>query len=149
MNVLLIGSGGREHALCVSLCKSKSVEHVYVCPGNGGTNSQKSSNVNLDSFEEMVKFATDNQIKLVVVGPEVPLVEGIEEVFRKVGIPVFGPSKEAAQLEGSKAFSKNFMKRWNIPTANFEVFKDFVLAKKYVETQNGDIVIKVNIYYLN
>jgi phosphoribosylamine--glycine ligase / phosphoribosylformylglycinamidine cyclo-ligase len=121
MHVLLIGSGGREHAIATSLCKSDSVSHVFVSPGNGGTVTSKSSNVTLDSFADMVTFAVSKGVKLVVVGPEVPLVDGIEAVFRKVGIPVFGPSKEAAELEGSKAFSKAFMKRWNIPTAAFEV----------------------------
>jgi phosphoribosylamine--glycine ligase/phosphoribosylformylglycinamidine cyclo-ligase len=122
MNILLIGGGGREHALSVSLEKSKSVEHIYVSPGNGGTQSIKSSNVKLETFDKMKQFALEKSIQLVVVGPEVPLVEGIEAVFRKIGVPVFGPSKNAAVLEGSKAFSKEFMKRCNIPTAAFNVY---------------------------
>ncbi|KAJ3279857.1 Bifunctional purine biosynthetic protein ade1 [Borealophlyctis nickersoniae] len=147
--LLLVGSGGREHALAWALAKSPKVEKVFVCPGNGGTETAgaKVSNVAVpagSNFEGWVKFAVENDIKMVVAGPEQPLVDGIASAFKKVGIPLFGPSKEAAQLEGSKAFSKDFMKRHRIPTAAYEVFTDFEKAKAYVEGFKGEYVIKAS-----
>ncbi|TPX55225.1 hypothetical protein PhCBS80983_g05496 [Powellomyces hirtus] len=149
VNVLLVGSGGREDAIAWALAKSASVGTVFVAPGNGGTQvgKDKVKNVSVDfgtDFAGVVKFSLENQIALVVPGPEQPLVEGIASAFKKVGIPCFGPSKDAARLEGSKAFSKDFMKKHNIPTAAYELFTDFEKAKSYIASVKGDIVIKAS-----
>ncbi|KAA8911098.1 phosphoribosylglycinamide synthetase [Sphaerosporella brunnea] len=148
MKILVVGSGGREHALAWKLSRSPLVEAVFVAPGNGGTahGIKNVSNVEIgvSDFPRLVKFAQDNEIDLVVPGPEVPLVEGIEGHFRKVGIPVFGPSKAAAQMEGSKAFSKDFMKRHNIPTAEYRTFTDYNEAMAYLDSINHSIVIKAD-----
>lgn len=146
MNVLLIGSGGREHALAWKLAQSPSLKTLFVAPGNGGTEtgSDKIKNVNLSKFEDLVEFALKNDVKLVVPGPEQPLVDGINECFKKVGIPCFGPSASAARMEGSKAFSKDFMKKHNIPTARYETFTKYEDAKKYMETFDGQFVIKAS-----
>ncbi|KAI5854814.1 phosphoribosylglycinamide synthetase [Tricharina praecox] len=148
MKVLIVGSGGREHALAWKLSQSPLADAIFVAPGNGGTahGIKNVSNVNIDvsDFPSLVKFAQENEVGLVIPGPEVPLVEGIEGHFRKVGIPVFGPSKEAAQMEGSKAFSKDFMKRHNIPTAEYRNFTDYEQAKAYVESISHNIVIKAD-----
>ncbi|KAI8811584.1 phosphoribosylglycinamide synthetase [Cladochytrium replicatum] len=149
MKVLLIGSGGREHAIAWALARSTSVETVYVAPGsNGGTASAGGKIVNVaipqNDFKALVDFAVSNEVKLAVPGPEQPLVDGIVSHFKKVGIPVFGPSAAAAQIEGSKAFSKDFMKRHKIPTAEYENFTSFDLAKSYVESVAHDIVIKAS-----
>ncbi|KAI9106270.1 phosphoribosylglycinamide synthetase [Phlyctochytrium arcticum] len=148
-NVLLVGGGGREHAIAWSLAKSAKVGTIFVAPGNGGTETagQKVQNVEIPAgknFEGLVQFAINNNVKLVVPGPEQPLVDGIQGAFKKVGIPCFGPSQFAAQLEGSKAFSKDFMKKHNIPTAAYEVFTDFNKAKTYVEGLKSQYVIKAS-----
>jgi len=150
--ILLVGNGGREHALAWKLQQSPLVQHIYVAPGNGGTASigHNVSNVALsqDNFGELVKFAVDKKITLVVPGPEAPLVEGITDYFREHGpasISVFGPSKKAAQMEGSKAFSKDFMKRHNIPTAAYETFTEHDAAQKYLdENREMKVVIKAS-----
>ncbi|EGF76836.1 hypothetical protein BATDEDRAFT_17938 [Batrachochytrium dendrobatidis JAM81] len=149
MKVLVVGSGGREHAICWALEKSSKVESIYVSPGNGGTAStSKSINVPIKpvapEFTELVRFAVDNQIDLVVVGPEQPLVDGIHGAFKKVGISCFGPSKEAAQLEGSKAFSKVFMDRHHIPTAAYKTFTKYEEAEAYLRQYKGKYVIKAS-----
>ncbi|KAI5784467.1 phosphoribosylglycinamide synthetase [Pyronema domesticum] len=147
MKILVVGSGGREHALAWRLAQSPSVEAIFVAPGNGGTGSvDKTSNVEIgvEDYTKLVEFATANEVDLVVPGPEVPLVGGIEGYFRKVGIPCFGPSKEAAQMEGSKAFSKDFMARHNIPTAEYRNFTDYEEAKKYVDSVSHNVVIKAD-----
>lgn len=146
MNILVVGGGGREHAICVSLEKDDQVGSIYVCGGNGGelTKTTKISLPVQQPFTELVKFAVENNIDLLVPGPEIPLVDGIQDAFRKVGIPCFGPSKSAARLEGSKAFSKDFMQRHYIPTAGFKIFTKFEDAKKHVEScPPGSFVIKV------
>ncbi|KAJ3019930.1 Bifunctional purine biosynthetic protein ade1 [Thoreauomyces humboldtii] len=149
VNVLLVGAGGREDAIAWALAKSPRVKTVFVAPGNGGTESghAKVKNVSLafgDNFKALVTFSVEHDVRLVVPGPEQPLVEGIQTVFKKVGIPCFGPSPEAARLEGSKAFSKDFMKKHGIPTAAYEVFTDFEKAKAYVTAFKGDLVIKAS-----
>ncbi|KAG8709675.1 hypothetical protein FRC08_018171 [Ceratobasidium sp. 394] len=148
LNVLVVGSGGREHALAWKLEKSLRVQKVYAAPGNGGTQSQKTMNINVaaDDFEGLKQFALKNNVNLVIPGPEQPLVDGIESVFRKVGIPVFGPSQKAAQMEGSKAFSKDFMRRHNIPTAVYRTFKssEFDEALEYVRTCGFKVVLKAS-----
>eukprot|EP00833_Pecoramyces_ruminatium_P002412 jgi/Orpsp1_1/1176444/evm.model.c7180000057611.2 len=146
MNVLLIGSGGREHALAWKIAQSPSLNQLFVAPGNGGTETgnDKIKNVNLSKFEDLVDFAVKNDVKLVVPGPEQPLVDGINDYFKKVGIPCFGPSAAAARMEGSKAFSKDFMKRHNIPTAEYETFTDYEKAKEYMLNFKGEFVIKAS-----
>ncbi|CAG8471032.1 6464_t:CDS:10 [Paraglomus occultum] len=148
LNILLIGSGGREHAIAWRLAKSPRVEHVYVAPGNGGTarGLSRVSNVPIDTndFTKLTKFAVDNHINLVVPGPEQPIVDGIEAAFRRVGIPCFAPSAKAAVMEGSKTFAKNFMKKHNIPTATYESFSDYSQAKEYLESITHRVVIKAS-----
>ncbi|KAF5368642.1 hypothetical protein D9758_002308 [Tetrapyrgos nigripes] len=149
IRILLLGGGGREHALVWKLSQSPLVDHVYVCPGNGGTAiHSKFSNLDLpsDDFSRLVDFAVQTNINLVVPGPEQPLVDGVETHFRKVGIPVFGPSQRAARMEGSKAFSKAFMARHNIPTAQFRVFKSTEIdaAIDYVKTCGHKVVLKAD-----
>ncbi|KAI9179155.1 Bifunctional purine biosynthetic protein ade1 [Blastocladiella emersonii ATCC 22665] len=147
-NVLLIGSGGREHALAWKLAQSASVAHVYVAPGNGGTASglAKVSNVAIKEtdLDALVSFAASNGVGLAVPGPEVPLVAGIADKFRAAGIPCFGPSAYAAQLEGSKAFSKDFMARHHVPTAEYRTFTDYDQAVAYVRSVSHRVVIKAS-----
>ncbi|KAJ3286465.1 hypothetical protein HDU79_006468 [Rhizoclosmatium sp. JEL0117] len=146
-NVLLIGSGGREHAMAIGLAASEGVEKVFVAPGNGGTETGSNIvNVNLSAFPDLVKFAVENKVGLVVVGPEVPLAEGITGEFKKVGLPVFGPSAAAAQIEASKAFAKDFMARHNVPTAAYATFTNAKECEEYVKKnyKGGDFVIKAS-----
>lgn len=149
LNVLVIGNGGREHALVWKLAQSASVKHIYVAPGNGGTDSLANvSNVAIGSspadFDKLAAFALENDIGLVVPGPEQPLVDGVSTVFKKIGVPVFGPSAKAALMEGSKTFSKDFMAKHNIPTAAFKNFSDYEQAKAYVQSVSHNVVIKAS-----
>ncbi|RVX69409.1 hypothetical protein B0A52_06472 [Exophiala mesophila] len=146
LRILVIGSGGREHALAWRLAKSPSVDVVHVAPGNGGTESDNILNVDIsvDDFPGLVAHAKKHGLNLVVVGPEAPLVAGIEGFFRAAGIRLFGPSKTAAQMEGSKAFSKDFMQRHGIPTAAFRNFDDYEQARQYLDSVNHDVVIKAD-----
>ncbi|KAH9486559.1 Bifunctional purine biosynthetic protein ADE1 [Psilocybe cubensis] len=150
VRVLVIGGGGREHALAWKLAKSPILDHIYVCPGNPGTAQEpKTSNVeniSPNDFPSLVQFALENKINLVVPGPEQPLVDGVEGYFRKVGIPVFGPSQLAARMEGSKSFSKDFMARHNIPTAIFKTFQSSEIdaAIEYVKTCGHKVVLKAS-----
>jgi phosphoribosylamine--glycine ligase/phosphoribosylformylglycinamidine cyclo-ligase len=146
LRILLIGNGGREHALAWKLSQSSRVEQIFAVPGNGGTaGCPKTSNVTsvkAEDFAGLVKFSQENGVNLVVPGPEAPLVDGVEEWFRKAGIPCFGPSKEAARLEGSKTYSKDFMKKYNVPTAAYGNFSDYNKAVAYVDSVDHDVVIK-------
>jgi len=148
LRILLIGNGGREHALAWKLSQSPRVESILVVPGNGGTSScPKASNIDhvkADDYPGLVTLAQKHNINLLVPGPEAPLVDGIEGCFRAVGIPCFGPSKLAARMEGSKTFSKDFMKRHNIPTAAYENFSDYNKARQYLDSLDYDIVIKAS-----
>ncbi|MBQ9788957.1 MAG: phosphoribosylamine--glycine ligase [Lentisphaeria bacterium] len=149
MNILVVGSGGREHALCWKIRESKLVDKLFCAPGNAGI-SQVAECVALgvDKLEELADFAVANNIELTVIGPEAPLCDGIVDVFAARGLKVFGPDKYAAQLEGSKDFAKKFMLKYNIPTAKAATFTDFESAKKYIESEyaNGEtsIVIKAD-----
>lgn len=150
INVLVIGNGGREHALVWKLSQSPLAGKVFVAPGNGGT-ATMSANVETVSigssaadFPKLVEFAVKNKVGLVVPGPEQPLVDGIADAFKAVGIPVFGPSAAAARMEGSKAFSKDFMKEYNIPTASYENFTDYEKAREYVLNAKSRLVIKAS-----
>ncbi|KAL2141170.1 hypothetical protein VTI28DRAFT_2754 [Corynascus sepedonium] len=146
LRILLIGNGGREHALAWKLAQSPLVESIIAVPGNGGTaNLPKTTNdtsVAADNYPGLVDLARKNAVNLVVPGPEAPLVDGVEGFFRDAGIPVFGPSKEAARMEGSKTFSKDFMKKHGIPTAAYENFSDYEKACQYLKTVKHNVVIK-------
>ncbi|EEY22532.1 phosphoribosylamine-glycine ligase [Verticillium alfalfae VaMs.102] len=146
MRILLIGNGGREHALAWKLSQSPTVEAIFAVPGNGGTATcPKTTNVSsvaADDYPALVAFAKSNAITLVVPGPEAPLVDGVEGYFRDAAIPCFGPSKEAARMEGSKTFSKDFMKKHGIPTAAYENFSDFDQALAYLDRISHNVVIK-------
>ncbi|MFD1558063.1 phosphoribosylamine--glycine ligase [Paraburkholderia silviterrae] len=145
MKLLVVGSGGREHALAWKLAQAPRVQLVYVAPGNGGTaQDERLANVDITDIHELADFAEREQIALTVVGPEAPLAAGIVNVFRQRGLKVFGPTKEAAQLESSKDFAKAFMKRHNIPTAAYETFSDAAAAHAYVEKNGAPIVIKAD-----
>lgn len=147
MNVLLIGSGGREHALALKISESKSLTKLFIAPGNPGTESL-GENIDLDikNEKQLEDFCANNNIELVVVGPEQPLVEGLADLFRSKNIRVFGPDKEAAQIEGDKSFSKSLMKKYNIPTAEFEVFNsdEYEKAVEYVKNGKFPVVIKAS-----
>ncbi|WOS37173.1 Phosphoribosylamine--glycine ligase [Oligella urethralis] len=145
MNILVIGGGGREHALAWRFSKSSEVDQVFVAPGNGGTAStQGMRNINLSSAEDLLQFAKDNHVALTVVGPEAPLAAGVVDVFRNAGLAIFGPTKAAAQLESSKDFAKAFMVRHQIPTAAYASFTEAEAAHAYVEQQGAPIVIKAD-----
>lgn len=145
MKVLVVGSGGREHALAWKLARSPEVTGVFVAPGNGGTAIDATLiNVPITDLEALVVWASDEAIDLVVVGPEAPLAAGAVDLFRAAQIPVFGPTKAAAQLESSKAFSKAFMARHAIPTAAFETFTDVDSAHAYIDQIGAPIVVKAD-----
>jgi phosphoribosylamine--glycine ligase len=138
MKLLVIGSGGREHALAWKLSQSPRVQKVYVAPGNGGTAGEPDAqNVPLFEIAELVDFARREGIQLTVVGPEAPLAAGVVDAFREAGLKIFGPTRAAAQLEGSKDFAKRFMARHGIPTARSATFEDPAAAKAYVEKEGG------------
>ena len=143
MKVLVIGGGGREHALAWKLTQSPKVQMVYVAPGNAGT-ALDAENVAITDFDALADFATAEKVVLTVVGPEAPLAAGVVDTFRARGLRVFGPSKAAAQLESSKAFAKAFMKRHGIPTADYENFTDAAAAHAYVDRKGAPIVIKAD-----
>lgn len=146
MKVLVIGQGGREHALVWKLAQSESVSEVFCAPGNAGTQlDAKNVAISVSDIPQMVAFAKEESIGLAVVGPEVPLVAGMSDALRKAGIPVFGPSKAAAELEGSKSFAKQMMWKANVPTAKSETFNNFEAAEAYVEDREEQpLVIKAD-----
>ncbi|MBX3646521.1 MAG: phosphoribosylamine--glycine ligase [Rhodocyclaceae bacterium] len=145
MKLLVIGSGGREHALAWRLAKSPRIQKIYVAPGNAGTARENGlENVPLSAVDDLVAFAEKEQIFLTVVGPEAPLAAGVVNAFRAKNLPIFGPTREAAQLESSKDFAKRFMQRHKIPTAAFATFSDAEAAHAYVDTQGAPIVIKAD-----
>ncbi len=145
MKVLVVGGGGREHALAWKLAQSPKVQAVYVAPGNGGTAlDSRLENINITDVQALRELAATEKIALTVVGPEQPLAAGIVDEFRAHGLRIFGPTKAAAQLESSKAFSKAFMKRHGIPTAEYETFTDAVAAHAYVDEKGAPIVVKAD-----
>ncbi len=145
MKVLVVGGGGREHALAWKLAQSPKVQAVYVAPGNGGTALDKRlKNINITDVHDLRAWAATEKIALTVVGPEQPLAAGIVDEFRAHGLRVFGPTQAAAQLESSKAFSKAFMKRHGIPTADYETFTDAAAAHAYVNQKGVPIVVKAD-----
>jgi phosphoribosylamine--glycine ligase len=145
MNVLVIGGGGREHALAWKLAQSPKVQMVYVAPGNGGTAiDERLENLPITDIHALRAWAQEQKIGLTVVGPEAPLASGVVDEFRKHGLRVFGPTQAAAQLESSKAFSKAFMKRHGIPTADYETFTDASAAHAYLDKVGAPIVVKAD-----
>ena len=145
MKVLVVGGGGREHAMAWKLAQSPKIQQVYVAPGNGGTaKDAQLINVPIHDPIRLRQWAMDNHIGLTLVGPEAPLAAGIVDDFRAHGLRIFGPTQAAAQLESSKAFSKAFMQRHGIPTAEFETFTDAALAHAYVERKGAPIVVKAD-----
>lgn len=147
MRILIIGNGGREHALTWKVAKSPLAEKVYVAPGNVGTAQEaKVENVAISATDipALVQFAKDQQIDLTIVGPEAPLVIGVVDAFRQAGLKIFGPSKKAAQLEGSKAFTKDFLARHKIPTAEYQTFTQVEPALAYLHEKGAPIVIKAD-----
>ena len=145
MKVLVIGSGGREHALAWKLSQSEKVSKVYVAPGNGGTAlDARLENLPITDIRELCQWAQEQKIDLTVVGPEAPLAAGVVDLFRAAGLRIFGPTQAAAQLESSKAFSKAFMQRHGIPTAAFETFSDAAAAHAYVDKVGAPVVVKAD-----
>ena len=146
LKVLIIGSGGREHALAWIISKSKrEIDKIFVMPGNAGTLSEKNVfniDVNISDHKKVLEFAIENDIDLTIVGPEVPLVEGLSDLFEENNLNIFGPKKFFAQLEGSKVFSKNFMSSNKLPTADYKEFDDATRAEKYLETKKSPLVVK-------
>ena len=147
MRILIVGSGGREHALAWKAKQSDLVTEIFVAPGNGGTASEKDINnvdIPAENIEELSKFALKKNIDLTIVGPEVPLVKGITNKFQSLGLNCFGPTEDAARLEGSKEFMKNFLTRNQIPTAAYQSFNDLKLALEYLEKCSFPIVVKAD-----
>ena len=145
MKVGIIGSGGREHSICLALSKSSKIDQIYCFPGNAGT-SQIANNIDIDleKFDVLKNFINLNRIDLIVVGPEKPLVDGIVDYLEKNKIKVFGPSKAAAELEGSKIFTKNLCKKYNIPTAQFGIFQNVAEAMEFIKKSKYPLVIKAD-----
>ena len=145
MKIAILGSGGREHAIAYNISKSKKIKNIYCIPGNAGT-LEIAENVPIDinNFLEVYKFLKKENIDFVIVGPEQPLVNGIVDYLEKFNINVFGPNKIASQLEGSKIFTKNLCKKYNIPTADYGVFENKEDAKKFLGNANHPIVIKAD-----
>ncbi len=147
MKVLIIGSGGREHALGWKVAQNPDVETVFIAPGNAGTALEpklKNVNIDVEEVQSLVKFAQENAIELTIVGPEAPLVIGVVDAFQVAGLPIFGPTQAAAQLEGSKAFTKDFLARHAIPTAAYANFTEIEPALAYVREQGAPIVVKAD-----
>lgn len=147
MKVLVIGSGGREHAICYSFAKSSKIDKIYCAPGNGGISKiAEIVNIDVNDFKKLSEFAKSNNIDFTFVGPEVPLSQGIVGFFEKEGLKIVGPSKQAAALESSKIFSKEFMNKYNVPTARFDKFNDIDAALSFLENweENKKVVVKAD-----
>ncbi len=145
MDILIIGSGGREHCLAWKIKQSELAGKIYIAPGNGGTmDLGENIDIKPDDIQGLAKFAEDKNIDLTVVGPEAPLVGGITDIFEEKGLKIFGPNKNLAQLEGSKIFAKQLLRKFNIPTADFEVFDNANKAKDYIRKKGAPLVIKAD-----
>ena len=146
MNILIIGSGGREHTLAWKIAQSAKCDKLYVIPGNPGISeiAECVSGISVNDNNKIIDFAKLNNISLVVIGPEAPLVNGLVDDLKAAGIKAFGPTKAAAQIEGSKIFAKNLMKKYNIPTAKYEIFDNADKAREYIKSEGAPIVIKAD-----
>ena len=145
MKIAVIGSGGREHSICSALKKSENLNELYCIPGNGGTSEiAKNIKIDINDFQQLKNFILDNKIDLVVIGPEKPLVDGLTDYLEKFDIKVFGPNKQASQLEGSKIFTKKICEKENIPTAKFGVFENKKDSISYIKKSKFPIVIKAD-----
>ncbi len=147
MNVLIVGGGGREHALAWKASQSPEVKTVYVAPGNAGTEMEpgvRNVLIKPDDIDKLIRFSREHDIRLTVIGPEAPLVAGIVDSFSAAGLPCFGPTRDAAILEGSKSFTKDFLKRHHIPTADYETFSDPDHAIKYIRMKGCPVVVKAD-----
>lgn len=145
MKVLIIGSGGRENAIAWKVSQSEKVEKIFVAPGNGGTAiCNKCENINITAIDELIIFAKENNINLTIVGPEEPLINGIVDAFKENNLKIFGPSKQAAMLEGSKILAKDFMKKYNVKTAEYATFDNIDNAKEHIENCKYPLVIKAD-----
>ena len=143
MNVLIIGSGGREYSIGLALSKDSQVSKLYFAPGNGMSDTL-GENVSIKDYNELADFALEKDIDLTIVGPEAPLVDGVVDIFQAKGLTIFGPSKEAAKLEGSKIFMKNFLKKYGVPTAAYIETDDFAEASKFIDTLSAPMVVKAD-----
>lgn len=145
MKVLIIGSGGREHALVWKIAQSKKVSKIYTAPGNPGIGKlAENVRIQVGELDKLVNFARRKNIDLTLVGPEVPLINGIVDLFKKQNLSIIGPTKKAAQIEGSKVFAKKLMLKYKIPSADFAVFDDYYLAQRYLSSQKYPLVIKAD-----
>ncbi len=146
MKVIIVGSGGREYAIAKAISKEDKVKKIYFAPGNGATEdiSSKVENIDIKDFEELASFAKENSVDLTIVGPEAPLVDGIVDVFKSHGLTIFGPSKDAARLEGSKVYMKNFLKKYGIPTAKYVESDDKDELYSFIDTLSAPIVVKAD-----
>ena len=147
MNVLILGQGGREHAIAWNLSKSSEINTVFVIPGNAGTfldEGIQNVDIELSNHAEIIKFVKDNNVHLTIVGPEAPLVDGIVDKFNLENLKIFGPTKNFARLEGSKEFAKQFMQKYSIPTAKFHISSDMKDAKDFIEQAKLPIVLKAD-----
>jgi len=143
MNILIIGSGGREYSIGLAISQEETKHNIYFAPGNGASDTF-ATNIDISDFEELAQFAKDKDIELTIVGPEAPLVDGIVDVFKSYELTIFGPSKNAARLEGSKVYMKNFLKKYNIPTASFIETSSLLEATDFINTLSTPIVIKAD-----
>jgi len=147
MKILVVGSGGREHAIAWKAARSSLVDRVFVAPGNAGTAREpkiENIKIGVTDIDDLMKFALQKEVELTIIGPEGPLVAGITDVFNEAGIKCFGPTRGASQLEGSKVFTKDFLNRHNIPTAGYRVFTELEPAKAYISAQNFPVVVKAD-----
>ncbi len=145
MKILVVGSGGREHTLCWKIAQSKKVTKVYCAPGNAGTGLvAENISIEVDEIDKIVDFCNEKNIDLAVIGPELPLTLGLVDILEKNGIKAFGPKASAAEIEGSKAFSKMIMEKYDVPTAKYQVFTEYEEAKKYLDEVGIPCVIKAD-----
>ncbi len=145
MKIAILGSGGREHALCFSISKSKKIKKIYCIPGNAGTSEiAENINIQINDFENIYKFLSSKKVDITIIGPEEPLVNGIVDFLERKNIKVFGPNKIASQLEGSKIFTKKLCKKYNIPTAGYGVYNNKIDSDKYINTAKHPLVIKAD-----
>ncbi len=143
MDILIVGGGGREYSIALALKKDEDVQNIYMAPGNGAT-GEFTKNIDIKDFDKLADFVEEKNIDLTIVGPEAPLVDGIVDIFKKRGLLIFGSSKDASRLEGSKIYMKNFLKKYKIPTASYTQTNDFKKAQDFIDTLDTPIVVKAD-----